>query len=154
MGISTAAGDGPVRLLREKAASNHETFDAVLHRYLMHRFLATVGASTLEEKLCLKGALLLDVFHAGRRRHTGCVDFLMLEPLEADEVLAVLSRALRDDRRDAVDFDAASLSVAAGRVFRGRQGLDGTVAVTNQRTTSFRGSSSTSCAADSSGPRR
>jgi hypothetical protein len=125
--MSAAADHEVLRLLRDKAASNRETFDAVLHRHLMHRYLASVGASALVDRLCLKGALLLDVFHAGRHRHTGCVDFLALAPVERSEVVAVLGQALCEDRRDSVAFDVASLSVVAGRVFRGKQGLEGKV---------------------------
>lgn len=97
------------------AKERNETFDLLLTRYTLERFLYRLSITKHKERFALKGALLLTTWFDNPHRATRDVDLLGFGNPKPDEVLKVLSEVYAVKADDGVTFDAASLAVDRNR---------------------------------------
>ncbi|MCZ7681291.1 MAG: nucleotidyl transferase AbiEii/AbiGii toxin family protein [Sandaracinaceae bacterium] len=100
------------RLLNRSRAEGRP-FQELLEYFAMERFLYRLSRSPHAGHFVLKGALMLQLWHAERARSTRDIDLLGLVPPGVDEVASrireVLAQPVEDD---GVVFDVAGLTAA------------------------------------------
>jgi predicted nucleotidyltransferase component of viral defense system len=97
------------------AKERNETFDLLLTRYTLERFLYRLSITKHKERFALKGALLLTTWFDNPHRATRDVDLLGFGDSKPDEVLKVLGEVCSVEADDGVTFDAGSLAVDRNR---------------------------------------
>lgn len=98
--------------LRSVAAAGGLSFNDVLTRYMIERFLARVARSAEVDSVLLKGALMLSVWGVPRARPTMDIDLLRRGPADPDSLRKfVIACTALDDPDDGVTFDPSTLIV-------------------------------------------
>jgi len=98
--------------LRNFAAAGGLSFNDVLTRYMIERFLARVARSVEVDSVLLKGALMLSVWGVPRARPTMDIDLLRRGPADPDSLKKfVIACVTLDDADDGVTFDPSTLIV-------------------------------------------
>lgn len=94
------------------AKDRNETFDLVLTRYALERFLFRLSKSSCREEFVLKGAMLFQIWGSSRHRATRDIDFLVLGEGDRNWIerrIRAISATPVDG--DGLDFDASGLSL-------------------------------------------
>jgi predicted nucleotidyltransferase component of viral defense system len=91
--------------------SNGQSFDLVLTRFALERFLFRLSQSRHADRFVLKGGMLLISWFDDPHRGTRDLDLLGFGDSDPDQVLTTFREILREEFNDGVTFDADSLGV-------------------------------------------
>ena len=98
------------RLLR-RARQRGEDFNRLLNRYAIERFLYRLSRTPAAERICLKGALLFELWFHAFYRPTADADFLGLGPKNAETLARDLRAACGVESADGMRFDPDSIRI-------------------------------------------
>lgn len=100
--------------LRNIADAGGLSFNDVLQRYVIERFLARIARLPDAETVLLKGALMLQLWGVSRARPTMDIDLLRRGPADHESLIDLVARcAAVPDAGDVVEFDPESIVVEA-----------------------------------------
>ncbi len=97
--------------LLQLSKSNGQSFDLVLTRFALERFLFRLSQSRHADRFVLKGGMLLISWFDDPHRGTRDLDLLGFGDSNPEQVLTTFREILREEFNDGVTFDAASLGV-------------------------------------------
>jgi hypothetical protein len=97
------------------ARERNQTFDLLLTRYTLERFLFRLSTTKHKEKFVLKGAMLVVTWLDEPHRPTRDVDLLGFGSAKPEEVLAVFREICAVQLDDGVTFDADALVIDQNR---------------------------------------
>lgn len=87
------------------------SYELVLNRYAVERFLYRVSKSSFVNSLCLKGASLLLVWVGNIIRATRDMDFMLHGNLEHDRIKNMIVEILEVETEDSLSYDVKHISV-------------------------------------------
>ncbi|TIU90432.1 MAG: nucleotidyl transferase AbiEii/AbiGii toxin family protein [Mesorhizobium sp.] len=93
------------------AKQRNQTFDLILTRYAIERFLYRLSISPYQDRFVLKGAMLMTTWFDVPFRPTRDLDLLGYGDPEADGVLRIFAEVSTIEANDGVVFDSESLAV-------------------------------------------
>lgn len=93
------------------AKQRNQTFDLVLTRYAIERFLYRLSISPYQDRFVLKGAMLMTTWFDVPFRPTRDLDLLGYGDPEAEGVLRIFAEVSTIEANDGVVFDRESLAV-------------------------------------------
>jgi len=96
-----------------------QTFDLLLTRYALERFLYRLSTSGHKDNFVLKGAMLVTTWLDNAHRPTRDVDLLGFGSSQADDILVVFQEICAIHADDGITFDVDAL-----RIDRNREDLD------------------------------
>lgn len=97
--------------LLQLSKSNGQSFDLVLTRFALERFLFRLSQSRHADRFVLKGGMLLISWFDDPHRGTRDLDLLGFGDSNPEQVLTTFREILREEFNDGVTFDADSLGV-------------------------------------------
>ncbi|MFA5952719.1 MAG: nucleotidyl transferase AbiEii/AbiGii toxin family protein [Hyphomicrobium sp.] len=92
-----------------------QTFDLLLTRYALERFLYRLSTSRHKDNFVLKGAMLVTTWLDNAHRPTRDVDLLGFGSSQADDILAVFQEICAIHADDGVTFDVDALRIDRNR---------------------------------------
>lgn len=92
-----------------------QTFDLLLTRYALERFLHRLSTSGHKDNFVLKGAMLVTTWLENAHRATRDVDFLGFGSSQADDILVVFREICAIQADDGVTFDVGALKIEQNR---------------------------------------
>ena len=107
---ASAAVASTLARLRNIADAGGLSFNDVLQRYVIERFLARIATLPDAATVLLKGALMLQVWGVARARPTMDIDLLRRGAADPDSLIDLVARcAAVSDAQDVVEFDSESI---------------------------------------------
>jgi hypothetical protein len=97
--------------LLNRAKMRDEDFNLVLTRFAVERFLYRLSTLPARERLCLKGALLFDLWFDIPHRPTFDADFLEFGPQDIETLVVTMRETCAVSADDGMIFDATSIAV-------------------------------------------
>lgn len=88
-----------------------QTFELVLTRYVLERFLFRLSTTKHRENFILKGAMLVTTWLGNAHRPTRDIDFLGFGSSKPEDILAVFKEICAIDADDGVAFDTDALKI-------------------------------------------
>lgn len=92
-----------------------QTFNLILTRYVLERFLFRLSTTKHRENFILKGAMLLTSWLDNAHRPTRDIDFLGFGPSKPEDILAIFKEICAIDATDGVVFDTDALKIDRNR---------------------------------------
>lgn len=97
------------------AKERGQTFDLLLTRYVLERFLYRLSTSKHKDSFVLKGAMLVTTWLDNAHRPTRDVDLLGFGSSQPEGILAIFEEICAIDADDGVTFDAKALKIDRNR---------------------------------------